>query len=108
MRGRSAISWAASCILLMLCAALSPTVSSGAGSTELDELPRWAVPAPDRTSIATRAASGIVRAVDRARGTLLLDQGFVDGMGWPMQIAVWYAVEDGKMIESVVVGTRVR
>jgi hypothetical protein len=39
---------------------------------------------------------------------LLLDQGFVDGMGWPMQLAVWYAVEDGRMIESVVVGARVR
>jgi len=68
-------------------------------------VPQWAIPLTiPRT---TFEASGIVDAVDQARGLLTIDHGPVNSMGWPIWMKVHYVVADSSTLRGVASGQKV-
>ena len=55
---------------------------------------------------ATFKATGRVESVDRVNGTITLDQGAFQAMGWPVLAHIRYVVSNKHLIEQLIVGQR--
>lgn len=68
-------------------------------------LPKWATAVPSHRT--TYWASGIVEALDRTHGSLTIDHGPGQSMGWPLWLGVRYVASDASELEGITVGDRV-
>ena len=90
-------------VMLILAEALRSLFHADTRQTE--SFPQWAVPpVPGRPS---QQAIGIVDSVNAGNGTITIDHGPSQAMGWPSLVKVRYLVLDRQLMQRFVVGERV-
>jgi Cu/Ag efflux protein CusF len=94
-----------SCCLSDLWAESATNGASCAQADQHESFPVWGTPPIHKTT--PHLTTGVVEAVDTENGTITLDHGSGQAMGFPILIKARYIVADRELLKDFVVGQKV-